>query len=136
MSDTISFKEIMISEVYWTQKILLELCPITEWQDHPRFFQKILKNILLPAEKNPILSLLPSSLSQTCRYHLERSPVSVWLDDGNVEKTDLQPSPGLVQSNHKFSLSEIFVSVMRLSSAILYLTVSKLWSALLIHHGL
>lgn len=71
----------------------------------------MLENILL-RQKDPILSLLPSSLSQTCRHRLELSPVSAWLEDGNVEKTDLQPSPGLVQSNPEFSLSEIFVSAM------------------------
>lgn len=57
--------------------------------------------------KNTILFLLPSSLSQTYRDHLELSLLSAWLEEGNVEEADVQPGAGLGQSNHEFSLFKI-----------------------------
>lgn len=52
--------------------------------------------------RNTMALLLPPSLSQPCRYHLQLSFLSsAWLKEGNVEKTDLQPSAGLVQNSRE-----------------------------------
>lgn len=56
----------------------------------------------------------------------------------NVEETDLQPSPGLVQSNCEFSLfkilSQISEEVVKQSNPVCYSLQIK--TALLIHHVL